>query len=285
MNMFDPFKNYKPDPTNQPTQTTQELMDEFDSLFGTSNQATQTNEQELEDDISKLFGSSDRPLRKITPTPQEHLQQLAAGNHLDEFKKQQAKLIEDKDPDYDIQEALEWAVNAHAFAVVQEIVEIQGVVPGTGPCGIAMDNGSDFYVEYLFAHGADAKADDEYLVFRAAVHNPCYLPFLAERGAKNYTPILSQFIDSESVEAAIYMLENGAVPDMETLKQAAKIEDLTILKYLLTDKGMVPSKEFIQEMPPLFIEAKHLLTKAYQKHSFQKKMPPKANSQSRGMKI
>jgi len=205
---------------------------------------------------------------------------------LEEFREHQAKMIEAKDETYDIQEALEWAVNARAFSVVQEIVEVQGVVPSTGSCGVAMENGDDFYVEYLFKHGADATADDEYLVYRAATDNPCYLPFLAERGAKNYSPILNDFIENDHTNAAIYMLENGAEPTLETLSRASHIEDLTILKHLLVHKGMVPpTKEWIDEVNDLFSESKILLIKAYQNHNFQNKMPPKAKSQSRGMKI
>ena len=246
---------------------------------------TNTFPQELLDEIDMRFGPSDRPLKKLVPPPQEYLQQLAAGDDLEGFKAHQAKMIEAKDETYDIQEALEWAVNARAFSVVQEIVEVQGVVPGTGPCGIAIENGDDFYVEYLFKHGADAKAEDEYLVFRAAHVNPCYLPFLAEHGAKNYTAIINQFIDSEHTEAAIYMLEHGAEPTMETFRIACEIDDLTILKHLLADKGMVPSKEFIDDLPPLFNEAKHLLNKAYLQRKLTNKLITKTKSKSQGMKI
>lgn len=264
--MFDPFKNYKPE---QKTQAA----------------TTNTLPQELIDELDELFGKNNRPLTKLTPSPQEYLQQLAAGNHLDDFKAHQAKMIEAKDETYDIQEALEWAVNARAFSVVQEIVEVQGVVPGTGPCGIAMENGDDFYVEYLFKHGADATAEDEYLVFRAAVENPCYLPFLAEHGAKNYTAIINDLIAPAFTEAAIYMLENGAVPTLETLSRASHIDDLTILKHLLVDKGMVPSKEFIESLPPLFSEAKNLLNKAYLQHKLSNKLTTKTKTKSQGMKI
>ena len=264
--MFDPFENQEPDPKAQ----------------GTS---PNTFPQDLLDEIDEVFGPSDRPLKKLTPPPQEYLQQLAAADDLEDFKTHQAKMIEAKDETYDIQEALEWAVHARAFSVVQEIVEVQGVVPGTGPCGTAMENGDDFYVEYLFKHGADATAEDEYLVFRAAQVNPCYLPFLAERGAKNYTAIINHFIDSEHTEAAIYMLEHGAEPTKETFSLACEIEDLTILKHLLAEKGMVPSKEFIDGLPPLFSEAKNLLNKAYLQHKLTSKLTAKRKTKSQGMKI
>ena len=246
---------------------------------------TQKLAQELIDEFDSFFGD-DPSFQRITPTSCEQLREMAANNDVAKFKKMQSQMIASKDPEYDIQEALEWAVNSDAFAVVQEIVEAQGVVPGAGPCGIAIENGSDFYVDYLFKHGADAKAEDESLVYRAALTNPCYLPVLAKHGAKNYTPILNDFIEDEHTEAAIYMLENGAVPSMETLIRASHCEDTTILKHLLSDKGMVPpSQEWIDGVDDRFQESKQLLNKALLQQKLNKTLNCKTKTKTQGMKI
>lgn len=223
---------------------------------------------------------------QIKPLNFETLREMAANNDVAKFKKMQSQMIAAKDPEYDIQEALEWAVNSDAFAVVQEIVEVQGVVPGAAPCGIAIENASDFYVNYLFKHGADAKAENESLVYRAALTNPCYLPVLAKHGAKNYTPILNDFIEDDHTDAAIYMLENGAVPSMETLSRASHCEDTTILKHLLVDKGMVPpNQEWIDQVDDRFQESKQLLNKAFLQQKLNKNLNRKTKTKSQGMKI
>jgi len=222
---------------------------------------------------------------RIEPCTLDKVREYVADNNMTEFKKLVEKLKESNN-EQGIKECFGYVIAENCTAFIQELVEVQGFKPTLSECDTAMKHGQFETLDYLLSHGADPHEDDDMLIHLAAGYNQVKaLEVLAKHGANNYTPIINDFIYTIQTQAAMHMLEHGAEPNTNTLERAAKIEDLTILKYLLTDKGMVPSKEFIQEMPPLFIEAKHLLTKAYQKHSFQKKMPPKANSQSRGMKI
>lgn len=222
--------------------------------------------------------------KRLKPTKAEHLRNLAGDNKLAEFKSRLTELIESNDQSYDIKECLEYAIAENAFSVVKEIVEVQGFTPTLSECDTAMKHGQFETLDYLLSHGADPHEDDDMLIHLAAGYNQVKsLEVLAKHGANNYTPLINEFIHTNQTQAAIYMLENGAVPNNQTLERAAKIEDLTILKYLLADKGMVPNKEFIDDLPPLFSEAKHLLNKAYLQHSLSKKLKPKVKSQ--GMKI
>ena len=226
--------------------------------------------------------------KKITPTQAEQLVSLAGDDKLAEFKALQAQLIEANDQDYDIRQCLEAAIASSAANVRNELIEVQGVKPGLSECHTAMKNGQWETLDYLLSHGADPHEDNDMLIHLGAGYNQVKaLEVLAKHGANNYTPLINDFITSNQSQAALYMLENGAVPNTQTLERACKIENLTILKHLLAEKGMVPTKEFIQNMHPRFVAAKHLLTKAYQQHSFQNKMPPKtkAKPQSKGMKI
>lgn len=222
---------------------------------------------------------------KIEPCLSDKLREYAGDNNLPEFKRLLTELIE-SDGDYDIKECLEYAIAEHAVSVIKEIIEVQGIKPDFSDCHTAMKHGQFETLDYLLSHGADPHEDDDMLIHLAAGYNQVKaLDVLAKHGANNYTPLINDFITSNQSQAALYMLENGAVPNTQTLERACKIEDLTILKYLLTDKGIVPTRELIQDLPPKFIEAKHLLIKAHQNNSFQRKMPPKAKSQSKGMKI
>ncbi len=223
---------------------------------------------------------------RIIPSKNVLLLQHSCDNNLPEFKRLLAELIESNDKDYDIKECLEYAIGYKSHAVIKEIIEAQGIKPDFSDCHTAMKHSQFETLDYLLSHGADPHEDDDMLIHLAAGYNQVKaLEVLAKHGANNYTPLINDFIHTNQTKAAIYMLEHGAEPNTNTLERSAKIEDLTILKHLLADKGMVPTREFIQELPPKFIEAKHLLIKAYQNHNFQSKMPPKAKSQSKGMKI
>jgi hypothetical protein len=238
--------------------------------------------QELIDELDSFFG--DASIKRIKPTQAEHLCNLAGENKLAEFKSLLAELNESNDQSYDLKECLGYAIADSAFSIIKEIIEVQGFTPSFSECDTAMKHDQLETLDYLLSHGADPHEKDDLLIHLAAAYNQVKsLEILAEHGADNYTPLINDFIRTQQTQAAIYMLENGAVPNTQTLEQAAKIEDLTILKHLLTNKGMVPSKELIDSLPPQFSEAKHLLTKAYLQHNLTNKLKPKTKSQ--GMKI
>lgn len=142
-------------------------------------------------------------------------------------------------------------------------------------CQAAIENNNTELLDYLLSHGADPHEDDDLLIHVAAgINRIAALKVLAKHGADNYTPILNDFIYTKQTKAAIYMLENGAEPNTQTLEQAAKIDDLTILKHLVAVNGMVPSKEFIDTLPALFSEAKHFLSKALLQEKLHTKLKP-----------
>lgn len=226
--MFNPFKNYNPN--NQ--KIYQELDDELDLIFNTpdfknsaSNQ--QTISLQPKDEIDEFF--SDISFN-IELTPFEILKRLAADNKLTEFKVLQAQLIANKDPNYDIQEVLEWATNYHAYNIIIEIVEVQGVIPGIEPCSVAIENGNNDLIKYFFELGAD--------------------------------------------------------PTLEILSCASHIDDTTILKYLLLDKGIIPPhQQWIDTVDHSFPESKEILNKAFLKHNITHQLPTKKNTKKQTMKI
>lgn len=171
--------------------------------------------------------------------------------------------------------AIQLAAYDDGQAFIKTLVEVEGVKPSFSDCQAAIENNNTELLDYLLSHGADPHEDDDLLIHVAAgINRIAALKVLAKHGADNYTPILNDFIYTKQTKAAIYMLENGAEPNTQTLEQAAKIDDLTILKHLVAVNGMVPSKEFIDTLPALFSEAKHFLSKALLQEKLHTKLKP-----------
>lgn len=227
------------------------------------------------------------PPEKTDVSEYSDILEVAERGKVARFVELKAKHIEidfNHAPNECLDTCLNYACYGNNIEMVKHLIQVEGAIPTFDHCYTAIDNWRFEALDELLSNGADPHANNNRLTYYAAILNNGALEILAKHGAKDYTPILNQFIESDHTEAAIYMLEHGAKPDIETLSLAARIEDLTILKHLLTDKGMVPpNQEWTDSIPDLFIEAKNLLNKAALQARLQSKF--KKKSQSQGMKI
>ena len=227
------------------------------------------------------------PQEKTDVTEYSDILEVAKRGEVAEFIELKAKHIEidfNYAPNECLDTCLDYATYGNNTKMVKHLIQVEGAKPTFDHCHTAIEYGQFEALDELLSNGADPHANNDLLTYHAAALNYGALEILAKHGAKDYTPILNQFIETDMTDVAIYLIEHGAKPDIETLTLATRIEDLTILKHLLTDKGMVPpNQEWTDSIPDLFIEAKNLLNKAALQDRLQSKF--KKKSQTQGMKI
>lgn len=250
--MFDPFKNYVAKPQNNSID--QELIDDFDSLFGTANNP---------------------PVAEAT----HDILEIATCGEVSEFLEMKSTGLE-----IDLDECLDRAAYGNNIEMIRYLVLVEQTKPTYDHCHTAIEWFSYDALDELLTLGADPHAENDALTYHAAANNYSMLEILAKHGAKNYTPILNDFIKDDNTEVAIYLMDNGAEPDLLTLSLASHIKDLTILKYLLTEKGMVPPEQrFMDELSDRYSEAKQLLNKSFLQAKLKTKYKPTTLQQA--MKI
>lgn len=251
--MFDPFKNYAAEPQNKSID--QELMNEF----------------------CDLFGPADGQPIHAEPTPT--ILEVAKRGTVSEFLTLKATGVE-----YDVDQCLDYASHGNNVEMIRHLVLVEQTKPTYYDCMTAIEWFSYEALDELLTLGADPHAENDALTYHAAAMNYAMLEILAKHGAKNYTPILNDFIKDDMKEVAIYLMDNGAEPDLLTLSLASRIKDLTILKYLLTEKGMVPPEQrFMDELSDSLSEAKQLLNKSFLQAKLKTKYKP--TTQQQAMKI
>lgn len=231
--------------------------------------------KELDDEFSDFFGQ----VHDNGTTQETDILEVAKRGQVAKFIELKATTLE-----LDLDTCLDYATYGNNTKMVKHLIQVEGAKPTFDHCHTAIEYGQFEALDELLSNGADPHANNDLLTYHAAALNYGALEILAKHGAKNYTPILNQFIETDMTDVAIYLIEHGAKPDIETLTLATRIEDLTILKHLLIDKGMVPpNQEWTDSIPDLFIEAKNLLNKAALQDRLQSKF--KKKSQTQGMKL
>ena len=235
------------------------------------------NEQELMDEFCDMFGPADGQAIHAEATP--HILETAKRGTVSEFLTLKATGVE-----YDLEQCLDYASHGNNVEMIRHLVLVEQTKPTYDHCLSAIEWYGYEALDELLSLGADPHAQNDALTYHAACMNYSMLEILAKHGAKNYTPILNEFIEDDNAEVAIYLMDNGAEPDLETLNLSSRIKDMTILKYLLTEKGMVPpDSEFINELSDTYNEAKQLLNKSFLQAKLKTKYKP--TTQQQAMKI
>lgn len=238
--------------------TEQEIMSEFDEIFG--------------------FPNGESFIEPALPDAQA-VDNIAKRGKVSDFLALKATGIE-----IDLDDFLGRAAYGNNVEMIRHLVKVEGAVPTYDHCHTTLEWFSYDALDELLTLGVDPHTYNDALTYHAAAINYSMLEILAKHGAKNYTPILNDFIEDDMTEVAIYLMNNGAEPDLETLSRACHIKDLTILKYLLLDKGMVPPEQrFMDELPDQYKEAKQLLNKSFLQAKLKTKYKPTAQKQA--MKI